>query len=361
MNVVIACGGTGGHLFPGLAVAEVLRNRGHEVLLLISEKQIDATAVRDRKEFRIEKIPAVGLPKLFSTQAFSFAVKFLNGLAACRRIYRSFGPDAVLGMGGFTSTGPILAGRMAGLPTYIHESNAIAGKANRLNARLAKKVLLGFEECARCFPDAAIEVTGTPIRNSLQRGVERKQALDNLRLKPGWQTVLVMGGSQGAHGINQAVLAALPRFAGRPVQFIHLTGSEDENFVSERYQEKGIPAFVSAFYHRMEEVYTVADLAIARSGAASLTEISYFGLPTILIPYPFAAENHQLLNAEMFARHGTAEVLEESRVNGDTLGSLIDQFLNNGARLRSAAGQPRALGPETAAKRIAEIIERSPK
>ena len=111
----------------------------------------------------------------------------------------------------------------------------------------------------------------------------------------------------------------------------------------------------------MEEVYTVADIAIARSGAASLTEISYFGLPTILIPYPFAAENHQLLNAEIFARHGAAEVLEESRVSGDTLGSLIDQFLNNGARLRPAAEQPRALAPETAANRIAEIIESSPK
>jgi UDP-N-acetylglucosamine--N-acetylmuramyl-(pentapeptide) pyrophosphoryl-undecaprenol N-acetylglucosamine transferase len=111
----------------------------------------------------------------------------------------------------------------------------------------------------------------------------------------------------------------------------------------------------------MEEVYTVADIAIARSGAASLTEISYFGLPTILIPYPFAAENHQLLNAEMFARHGTAEVLEESRVSGDTLGSLIDHFLNNGARLRPAAEQTRALAPETAANRIAEIIESSPK
>jgi UDP-N-acetylglucosamine--N-acetylmuramyl-(pentapeptide) pyrophosphoryl-undecaprenol N-acetylglucosamine transferase len=361
MNVVIACGGTGGHLFPGLAVAEVLKSRGHEILLLISEKQIDATAVRDRKEFRIEKIAAVGLPKLFSTQVLSFATKFLNGLAACRRIYRSFAPDAVLGMGGFTSTGPILAGRMAGLPTFIHESNAIPGKANRLNAWLSKKVLLGFEECARFFPDLAVEVTGTPIRNSLRRPVDRKEALSNLRLRAELQTVLVMGGSQGAHGINEAVLAMLPRFAARPVQFIHLTGKEDENYVYERYQKAGIPAFVSAFYHRMEEVYTVADVAIARSGAASLAEIAYFGLPTILIPYPFAAENHQLLNAEMFARHGSAEVLEESRVSGDTLSSLIDQFLKNGARVRRAAEQPHALAPETAANRIAEIIERSGK
>jgi UDP-N-acetylglucosamine--N-acetylmuramyl-(pentapeptide) pyrophosphoryl-undecaprenol N-acetylglucosamine transferase len=361
MNVVIACGGTGGHVFPGLAVAEVLQSRGHQVLLLISEKQIDATAVRDRNEFRIEKIPAVGLPALFSVQVFSFATKFLTGLAACRRVYRSFGPDAVLGMGGFTSTGPILAGRMAGLPTFIHESNAIPGKANRLNAWLSKRVLLGFEECARYFPDAAIEYTGTPIRNSLKRPVDRNQALANLRLKSGLRTVLVMGGSQGAHGINQAVLATVPRFAARPIQFIHLTGSEDENYVYEAYRREGIPAFVSAFYHRMEEAYTVADVAIARSGAASLTEISYFGLPTILIPYPFAAENHQLLNAEMFARRGTAEVLQESRVSADTLGSLIDQFLNNGARLLPHVGQPRALAPEIAANRIAEIIENSPK
>src|SRR6202030_3699395 len=146
MKVAIACGGTGGHLFPGLAVAEVLKNRGHEVLLIISEKQIDAIAVGNRKEFRIQKIPAVGLTKVVSRQFFSFLVKFMSGLAACLRTYRSFRPDAVLGMGGFTSTGPILAGRMTGLPTFIHESNAIPGKQNRLNALLSKKVQLGIED-----------------------------------------------------------------------------------------------------------------------------------------------------------------------------------------------------------------------
>jgi UDP-N-acetylglucosamine--N-acetylmuramyl-(pentapeptide) pyrophosphoryl-undecaprenol N-acetylglucosamine transferase len=361
MKVAIACGGTGGHLFPGLAVAEVLRGRGHEVLLLISEKQIDAVAVRNRKEFLIQKIPAIGLTKLVSLHFFSFIAKFMNGLTACLRMYRSFKPDAVLGMGGFTSTAPILAGRITGLPTFIHESNSIPGKANRLNALLSEKVLLGFEECARYFPRKAIEVTGTPIRVSLRNPVDRDQALKNMRLKRGLRTVLVMGGSQGAHGINQAVVAVLARFAEREVQFIHLTGKEDENFVYECYRKEAIPAFVSAFYDRMEEAYTVADVAVARSGAASLTELSYFGLPTILIPYPFAAENHQFFNAEIFARHSVAEVLEESRVNGDTLGSLIEKFLNNGALVRGATPQPRALGPETAANRIVEIIEKSRK
>jgi UDP-N-acetylglucosamine--N-acetylmuramyl-(pentapeptide) pyrophosphoryl-undecaprenol N-acetylglucosamine transferase len=361
MNVAITCGGTGGHLFPGLAVAEVLKNRGHEVLLLISEKQIDAIAVGNRKEFRIQGIPAVGLTKLVSLRFFSFFAKFLNGLIACLRTYRSFKPDVVLGMGGFTSTAPILAGRINGLPTFIHESNAIPGKANRLNALLSKKVLLGFEECARYFPNKPVEVTGTPIRHSLRCPVDRSQALKNMRLKSDLRTVLVMGGSQGAHGINEAVVAVLERFAQKEVQFIHLTGKEDENHVYECYRREAIPAFVSAFYDRMEEAYTVADLAIARSGAASLTELSYFGLPTILIPYPFAAENHQFFNAEIFARHSIAEVLEESRVNEDTLGSLIDHFLNNGAKAHRASAQPRALGPETAANRIVEIIEKSRK
>src|ERR1700761_5638085 len=177
MKVAIACGGTGGHLFPGLAVCEVLKNRGHEVLLLISEKQIDTIAVGNRTEFRVQKIPSVGLTKLVSMQFFSFVAKFMNGLLACLRLYRSFKPDAVLGMGGFTSTGPILAGRITGLPTFIHESNAIPGKANRLNAVLSQKVLLGFEECARYFPNRRVEVTGTPIRDSLRSPVDRRQAL----------------------------------------------------------------------------------------------------------------------------------------------------------------------------------------
>jgi len=359
MNVAIACGGTGGHLFPGIAVAEALLSRGHDILLLISEKQIDATAVKDRKEFQIAKIPAIGLPKLLSTDVLLFAAKFLNGLNACRKIYRSFAPGVVLGMGGFTSTAPILAGRMAGLPAFIHESNAIPGKANLLNARLSDKVLIGFAECARHFPKSALEVTGTPIRGSLRAPVDRKDALRNLGLDEDRKTVLVMGGSQGAHGINQAVVKALPRFHGSPVQFIHLTGKEDENSVSECYRAAGIPAFVSAFYHRMEEAYAIANVAIARSGAATLTELSYFNLPAILIPYPFASENHQLLNAEIFAKSSVAEVLEEARVEGDALGSLIDRFLKDEAEMNASRDRPRALAPETAADRIAEILERS--
>src|ERR1041384_6202617 len=144
MNTVIACGGTGGHLFPGLAVAEVLRSRGHEVMLFVSEKEIDSLALSNRPEFRVHKLPTVGLPSPFSPAILGFARRFAESLRVCRGIYRKFKPHAILGMGGFTSTAPVLAGKMRGIPSFIHESNAIPGKANRLTARMVRAVLLGF-------------------------------------------------------------------------------------------------------------------------------------------------------------------------------------------------------------------------
>ena len=197
MNAVIACGGTGGHLFPGLAVAEALRERGHEVLLFISEKEIDSMAVAGRTDFRFERLPTVALPSPFSPAILAFLRRFNESLSLCRAIYRKFDPHAVLGMGGFTSTAPVLAGRMRGLPTFLHESNAVPGKANRYTARFVRAVLLGFKECAAFFPKVCTEFTGTPIRSSL-RPVDRGTAREKLGLCNDLTTLLVMGGSQGA-------------------------------------------------------------------------------------------------------------------------------------------------------------------
>jgi UDP-N-acetylglucosamine--N-acetylmuramyl-(pentapeptide) pyrophosphoryl-undecaprenol N-acetylglucosamine transferase len=357
MKFAIACGGTGGHLFPGLAIAELLRGRGHEVLLLISEKQIDAIAVRDRTDFEIKKIPSIGMPPIFSLQVFPFAAKFVSGLITCWNLFRSWKPSAVLGMGGFTSTAPILAACLLKTPTFIHESNAIPGKANRINAKLADTVLLGFAECGKYFPEKPFQVTGTPIRTSLQSAVDRETATRNLRLKPGLQTVAVFGGSQGAHGVNEAVVAALHRFALKPVQFIHLTGREDHQFVYDRYRQEGIPAFVAAFHYQMEDVYGAADLIIARSGAASLSEIAYFGLPTILIPYPFASDNHQSLNAAIFSRNDAAAVLEGANANGDELGDLIDGLLSDPKRRQLMGQKMRSMAVTDAATKIADLLE----
>jgi UDP-N-acetylglucosamine--N-acetylmuramyl-(pentapeptide) pyrophosphoryl-undecaprenol N-acetylglucosamine transferase len=356
MNFAIAAGGTGGHLFPGVAVGEVLVKRGHRVMLIISEKQIDSLATQGRSEFRIERVPGVGLQGRSPVALVKFALKFRAGLAQVKSLFRDFAPHAVLGMGGFTSTAPILAGRSRKIPTFVHESNAIPGKANKLNARLVTRVLLGFAECAQFFPQGKCEVTGTPIRSSLVERPPKAAALAAFNLTPGTPTLLVMGGSQGARGINDALIAALPRLAGTPLQVIHLSGATDEARLRENYAKAGVPAFVAAFHHRMEQAYSAADFAIARSGAASLTELSHFALPSILIPYPHAAEDHQTLNAKIFERAGAAALLSERETSGENLAEKLLWFLSDPKRLAEASARSASLAPQHAAEQVADVV-----
>ena len=359
MNVVIACGGTGGHLFPGLAVAEVLRQRGHQVLIFISEKEIDALAVRDYVGmFRFEKLPSVGMPRLFSPAMLGFARGFALSVARCRAYYREFQPDAVLGMGGFTSTAPMFAGRLRRVPTFIHESNAIPGKANRLNAKLARTVLLGFAECAKFFPKSRTAVTGTPIRAGLRERLDQRQAQALFGLHEGGEkkTLLVMGGSQGAHGLNEAVSHAAPEWS-TTLQVIHFTGRDDEAAVRAAYESAGVSAYVAAFHHRMQEAYSAADFAISRSGAASLSELAYFGLPSLLIPYPFAAENHQTFNARIFTEAKAAVMLKERETTGDFLAKIVLEILRSPPKLSSMADEARRLAPADAAVLLVETLE----
>lgn len=356
MRFVIAAGGTGGHLFPGLAVGEVLLARGHEVMLLISEKEIDTVATQGRNEFRIEKLAGIGMPRLFSPAVIGFAWRFWKGLRRCKALFREWQPAAVLGMGGFTSTAPILAGRSRKVPTFLHESNAIPGRANRLNARYVTEVLLGFEECRRHFPKAKCEVTGTPIRGALLRPVDKLAALTRFGLQPGRTTLLVMGGSQGARGINTAVSKALPKLKSLSWQAIHLAGAQDESATRAAYEKEGVPAAVAAFQHRMEEAYGASDFAIARSGAASLTELSHFGLPAILIPYPFAADDHQTANARIFENANAGVLVQECDATPDVLAGKIAAFIQDPARLSAMSQRSRQLAPADAAERVADAM-----
>lgn len=364
-NIVIACGGTGGHLFPGIAVGEVLRARGHEVMLIISEKPIDKTATAGReKDFRIVSQAAVGLPSpLLSPRLLRFLTGAMHSVQASRTLFREFRPAAVLGMGGFTSTGPILAARTQRIPCFVHESNAIPGKANRLNARLSGMVLLGLADCARHFePKVSTILTGTPVRASLRVPVERSAAFQRFRFAdqdPEAKTLLVMGGSQGARGVNEALLAALPqvRSQGLKLRLIHQTGTHDnERFVAAA-AAAGIPAYIEAFFDHMQDAYTLADLAICRSGAASLTEISHFGIPSILIPYPHAAEDHQTLNANVFVQAGAAHLLRESG-STDYLAPLVLELLRSPARLAALKAGAQSLDRPDAAEAVADAVLR---
>jgi len=357
MNAVIACGGTGGHLFPGIAVAEVLQDRGHEVMLLVSEKEIDALALSGHGAFRFEKLPTVGLPSPFSPAILGFMRRFYESFSLCRSIYRKFKPQVVLGMGGFTSTAPVLAGRMRGVSTFIHESNAVPGRANRLTARIVRAVMLGFKECAPFFPKAHTEVTGTPIRTELKR-LGRPEARRKLGLRDDLTTLLVMGGSQGASGINQAMIKALPFLQEVPLQVIHLSGARDERLVADNYHRENVAAHVAAFHHRMEEVYSAGDLLVARAGAASLAEFAAFALPGILIPFPYAADDHQTRNAEIYARAQAAVLVKESELSGELLARRIRELIENPEQIQRMSANCARLAAKDAAGRVVTTMEK---
>lgn len=354
----IAAGGTGGHLFPGLAVAEVLRSRGHEVMVLTSEKHIDSVATEGRTEFKIERLPGIGLPRSLSIETGRFFLRFVKGVLHCRRLFLEFNPRAVLGMGGFTSTAPIVAGRLAGIPVFVHESNAIPGKANRLNARFCGGLLVGFSGFETSRVSVPVTVTGTPVRSALLRIPARSEALRSFNLEDNCPTVLVMGGSQGASGINRVMRDASRLFSmrnGMQLQVIHITGLADEETVRRAYEASGLRAWVGAFCHSMQNAYAAADLAVARSGAASLTELAHFGIPSILIPYPYAAEDHQTANARIFCEAGAAEMIAEAEVTPDLLARRIELFLET-ERHAALAAAARALSSTRAAETVADIL-----
>jgi UDP-N-acetylglucosamine--N-acetylmuramyl-(pentapeptide) pyrophosphoryl-undecaprenol N-acetylglucosamine transferase len=359
MRFVIAAGGTGGHLFPGLAVGEVLVARGHEVMMLISAKAIDAIATEGRREFRIERITGEGLQSKSPLAILRFLWKLRAGIRECKKLYAEWNPVAVLGMGGFTCFAPIYAGRKRGIPTFVHESNAIPGRANKLNAKYVTRVLLGFAECKAHFPKSDCEVTGTPVRSALRERVDKSAARAKFGLQESRTTVLVMGGSQGASGLNRRVAEALPKLRGRNIQAIHLTGKTDEEMVKMAYANAGVPAHVAAFHHAMQDAYAASDLAVARSGAASLTELSHFGLPAVLIPYPFAADDHQTANAAIFDRARAGILVKESDASGETLAQIISSFLDTPAQLEGMAQRSRQLAPADAAAKVADTILRS--
>jgi UDP-N-acetylglucosamine--N-acetylmuramyl-(pentapeptide) pyrophosphoryl-undecaprenol N-acetylglucosamine transferase len=355
----IACGGTGGHLFPGLAVAEVLRDRGHEVLLLVSEKEVDAVALRDHPGFASERLPGIGLPPLWSPRLLLFGAQFMRAVARCRALFSESRPDAVLGMGGFTSTAPVWAARRAGIPAFLHESNAIPGRANKINARIAGRVLLGFEECRRHFPRARCEFTGTPVRAALGVAPTRDEARAALGLPADGQVLLIMGGSQGARGINDLFAAAAPALAAAGIAVLHLSGAQDLRRVEDAYAAAGLRGRVLDFHHRMGECYAAATAAVSRSGASSLAELARFGLPSLLIPYPHATDDHQTLNAEIFARAGAAEVLRERDASARTAADRVVALLTQPARIDEMSRRSRALAPGDAAVRVADLLENS--
>ncbi len=354
MKIIIACGGTGGHLFPGVAVAQELKSRGHEVKLLISQKKVDARASEKYKNLDFDTVPAVAKPKTLSLKMLPFMWKMWKTVGQCKRMHKEFGTDAVIGMGGFTSLAPVLAGHKMGAKAYVHDSNALPGKANRLTARWCDKVFIGFEAARKFFPENEVELTGTPVRDEIRELPNRDAASEKLGLDVTKKTVLVMGGSQGAKRLNSLVVEASK--AMPDVQFLQITGHGDYERVKAELGETENHKLL-AFCDDMASAYAASDIALMRSGASSLTELSYIGMASILVPYPTAADDHQTLNAEVFEAVDAALLRKEADLGAGELVADLAAVLGDTERLVNMAAAADGLSIKDAAERICKAVE----
>lgn len=357
-SIAIACGGTGGHLFPGLAISEQLALHGCSITLFISSKEIDQLGARTAPNLDVVTLPAVGLGR---GRACAFLLGFLRWYRGARKRFAAVPPFAALAMGGFTSAAPILAAKRAGARTFLHESNTVPGRANRWLARVVDEIFVGFPQAASRLHHRAVLVTGTPVRSRFQPR-DAFPCRVALGLDPARPVLLVMGGSQGAGGINELILQSLPALVRQfpEIQLLHLTGSKDAGRVNSACQDLGVKAAVHPFFAGMELALGAATVAVSRAGASSLAELAAMRVPTILIPYPAATDNHQLSNARAFEQSGAARLLEQSRATPDTLAPLIlDLLRNSPAResMKAALGQWHR--PDAAEQMCREMLQTS--
>lgn len=262
----------------------------------------------------------------------------------------------VVGTGGYTSAGVVFAEWLRGGRIVIHEQNSIPGRTNRLLALFANKVCVTFEDSLCHFPKKKTVLTGLPVRPAIIEGVNKREASVALDLDPLKFTVLVIGGSQGAQRINEVMLEAGPELARSGMQVLHLTGSKNYGDMLARKPEQD-GYVISPYLDDMENAYCASDVVVGRSGASTIAEITVRGLPSVLIPYPFAHANHQLKNAESVARAGAAIVLEESGLTADLLVETIRGLESDGERRREMAKKSKDLGRPNAAAEIADIVE----
>jgi UDP-N-acetylglucosamine--N-acetylmuramyl-(pentapeptide) pyrophosphoryl-undecaprenol N-acetylglucosamine transferase len=325
-SIAIACGGTGGHLFPGLSVAEKLLQRDCGVTLLISPKEVDQEAVKSASGMDIVTLPAIGLQR---GRALAFLCGFKKSYGAAKRLFKTNRPDAVLAMGGFTSAPPILAGKRLGAQTFLHESNTIPGRANRWLSWAVNHAFVGFQSAAERLNNRKVTITGTPVRTSFKRR-DAGSCRAQLGFDPQRPLLVVMGGSQGASGINDLVIKSLPMLAklAPNLQWFHLAGPKDSQKVKEAYESLKVKAVVHSFFSAMEFALGAASAAISRAGASSLAELAAMRVPSVLVPYPAATDNHQLHNARAFEETGAARILEQKGATADAVAEQIADIVN---------------------------------
>jgi UDP-N-acetylglucosamine--N-acetylmuramyl-(pentapeptide) pyrophosphoryl-undecaprenol N-acetylglucosamine transferase len=345
MTFLMAGGGTGGHVIPALAVARELRARGHQPFFVGTERGIEARLV-PAEGFELRKIDIGGLNRVGVVQKLSTLVRLPFVTLCCMKDVA--GAAAVFSMGGYAAGPPVMAAILRRMPVVVMEPNAIPGFTNRVIARFVKLALISFSETKRFFPVGRTEVTGLPVREEFFRIPPKPQG-DVLNL-------LITGGSQGSRTLNRAARESWPLFrsAGFPVRVVHQTGTQGFEEIRDEFAKSRLDGEVLPFIRDMPAAFTTADLIICRSGAGAVSELAAAGKPSILVPFPFAADDHQTRNAEVMQREGAATLIRDAEFRGPTLFAAVREVSGN---LEKLGANARRLAKPGAAKRAAEILE----
>lgn len=350
MNIYVACGGTGGHIFPGLATAQELRSRGHSVTLWLAGRDVEAASI-DGWNGNTISMQAARFPSGVSLQSIVAVVRILKVIFVAWSKMRKMPPDVVLAMGSYTSVGPVIAARMCHIPVVLHEANAIPGKAISFLSRFAASIGITFPSAAEYLDKNKTALTGFPLRNTLNK-IEH--------LKGNQFTLLVMGGSQGAHVLNETLPEAIENLQkqGRSLQIIHLAGMRDADAVEERYKSANITAEVHAFAKDMASIYVRSDFAVARAGAASCTELAICGVPALLVPLPTSAKNHQMLNAMAMAKQGGMAVQCQQDMTVEWIVNYLKNLIENRDQIESMRTKLEDTAIANGAELLANLVEK---
>ncbi|MGA8281665.1 MAG: undecaprenyldiphospho-muramoylpentapeptide beta-N-acetylglucosaminyltransferase [Desulfobacterales bacterium] len=356
-RLLIAGGGTGGHLFPGIAIArEFMARNAQNAVLFVSTGNPFERKTLARAGFPLETVSVAGIKGRGIGQKLKSLALIPLGIVQSGWIIKSFKPDLVLGVGSYAAGPVVLTAWMTGIPVVLHEQNILPGITNRALARFARCIYVSFENTAGRFDTTRVRLTGNPVRREILSPAAVEDREDDGRPdRTSVLNILIAGGSQGAHAINIAVIAALPLAQQKErLRIVHQTGAADEDHIRAAYAAKGIDAVVAAFFEDMDRRYRQADLIICRAGATTVAEITAVGKAAIFIPFPFAADDHQKLNAEALAAQGAAEMIEEKHLAPADLAERIDRFANDRLALDRMADQSRKLGRPEAARLIVD-------
>ena len=324
-KIIIAGGGTGGHIFPALAIANALRSKEPSIDLLF----IGANGKMEMQKipeagYTIEGIDIAGFNRSSLIKNIGLPFKLIKSFFQVRTIFKSFRPDAVIGVGGYSSFPVLRYAQASDIPSFIHESNAFAGKSNVLLGKKAMKVFVAADGMEKFFPSGNIQVTGNPVRKNIAHAsVNRDQAIRFFGLDPSLQTVLVIGGSLGAKTINEAVDGGIGVVRKSNLQLIWQTGKHYAARAAElAVEDKGI--WVNDFINQMEYAFEAADFVISRAGAMTIAELCVVGKPVIFVPYPFAAEDHQTVNAQNLVNHQAGILVKDEDARSLLIPALIE-------------------------------------